>query len=66
LIIKMDDSQTTILEQIRALVAANSRLRFTGQRRQEVYEWVERTLVPHQYAGLRRPDKEFYGSTCHR
>ena len=45
------------LEQIRALVAANSVMRFAGQRRQEVYEWVERTLVRHQYAGLRKPDK---------
>jgi transposase InsO family protein len=53
----MDDSQATNLEQIRALVAANRVVRFAGQRRQEVYEWVERTLVRHEYAGLRRPDK---------
>jgi len=53
----MDDSQATSLEQIRALVAANKVVRFAGQRREEVYQWVERTLVRHQYAGLRRPDK---------
>src|SRR5207302_1756306 len=53
----MDDSHAMSLEQIRALVAANSVMRFAGQRRQEVYEWVERTLVRHQYAGLRKPDK---------
>jgi len=53
----MDDSQATSLEQIRALVAANSVVCFVGQRRQEVYDWVERTLVRHAYAGLRRPDK---------
>lgn len=53
----MDDSQATSLEQIRALVAANHVVRFAGQRRQEVYDWVERTLVRHQYAGLRRPEK---------
>lgn len=53
----MDDSQTTSLEQVRALVAANSAVRFAGQRRQEVYEWVERTLVRHEYAGLHRADK---------
>src|SRR5205807_10596432 len=41
----MDDSHAMSLEQIRALVAANSVMRFAGQRRQEVYEWVERTLV---------------------
>jgi hypothetical protein len=53
----MDDSQATSLEQIRTLVAANSAVRFAGQRRQEVYDWVERTLVRHEYAGLRRADK---------
>jgi transposase InsO family protein len=53
----MDDSQATSLEQIRALVEANRVVRFAGQRREEVYEWVERTLVRHHYAGLRKPDK---------
>jgi len=53
----MDDSNATSLEQIRALVAANSVLRLAGQRREEVYDWVERTLVRHEYAGLPRPDK---------
>jgi transposase InsO family protein len=53
----MDDSQATSLEQIRALVAASGAVRFAGQRREEVYQWVERTLVRHQYASLRRPDK---------
>ena len=36
------------------MVAANSVVRFTGQRRQEVYEWVEKTLVRHQYNTLRK------------
>jgi hypothetical protein len=53
----MDDSQATSLEQIRALVEANRVVRFAGQRREEVYDWVERTLVRHDYAGLRKPDK---------
>lgn len=53
----MDDSHATSLEQIRALVAASSVVRFTGQRRQEVYEWVEQTLARHQYDNLRKPDK---------
>lgn len=53
----MDDSQTTSLEQIRALVSANRAVRFTGLRREEMYQWVERTLVRHEYAGLQRPDK---------
>ena len=45
------------MEQIRAMVAANSVVRFTGQRRAEVYEWVERALVRYEYAGLPRSDK---------
>ena len=53
----MDDSQTTSLEQIRALVDANSAVRFAGQLREEIYAWVEKTLVRHEYAGLRKPDK---------
>ena len=53
----MDDSQTSSLEQIRALVDANSVVRFTGQRREEIYGWVEKTLVRHEYASLRKPDK---------
>jgi hypothetical protein len=57
MIIRMDDSQATTLEQIRALVIANGAVQFAGQRRQEVYEWVERTLVRHEYAGLSRPDR---------
>jgi len=53
----MDDSLATTLEQVRALVAANSLVQFAGQRREEVYDWVERTLVRHQYSSLCRPDK---------
>jgi len=53
----MDDSQATSLEQIRALVAANKVVRFAGQRKEEVYNWVERILVRHEYAAQRRPDK---------
>src|SRR5262245_24954531 len=53
----MDDSQATSLAQIRALVAASGGVRFAGQRREEVYAWVEKTLVRHEYAGLRKPDK---------
>ena len=53
----MDDSQAATLEQIRVLVAANQTMSFTGQGREEVYDWVERTLVRHEYAGLKRPDK---------
>src|SRR5262245_15932476 len=53
----MDDSQATSLEQVRAMVGANSVVQFVGQRREEVYNWVERTLVRHEYASRGRSDK---------
>jgi hypothetical protein len=39
------------LEQIRAFLAGSGEVRFAGQRREEVYGWVEQTVVRHQYAG---------------
>jgi len=62
----MDDSQTTSLEQIRALVNASGTVRFAAQRREEVYERIEKTLVRHEYAGLRKPDKGVHGYTSAR
>jgi transposase InsO family protein len=53
----MDDSATTSLEQIRAFLAASDEVQFSGQRREEVYAWTERTLVRHQYASLERKGK---------
>jgi transposase InsO family protein len=53
----MDDSEATSLEQIRAFLAGSGEVRFAGQQREEVYSWVERTLVRHQYASLDRPGK---------
>jgi hypothetical protein len=57
LIISMDDSEATSLEQIRAFLAGSGEVRFAGQRREEVYAWTERTLVRHQYASLGRREK---------
>jgi transposase InsO family protein len=53
----MDDSEAVSLEQIRAFLAGCAEVRFAGVRRTEVYSWVERTLVRHEYAGLGRGDK---------
>jgi transposase InsO family protein len=57
LIISMDDSEATSLEQIRAFLAGSDPVQFSGQRREEVYVWVEKTLVRLQYASLDRPGK---------
>ena len=53
----MDDTEATSLEQIRAFLAGSDPVQFSGQRREEVYSWVEKTLVRHQYASLGRPGK---------
>jgi hypothetical protein len=55
LILRKDDSQATVLMQIRKLVAASSVVQFVGQERGEFYGWVERTQVRHEYASLRKP-----------
>jgi transposase InsO family protein len=57
LIISMDDTEATSLEQIRAFLAGSGEVRFAGQRREEIYAWVEKTLVRHAYASLERPGK---------
>jgi predicted DNA-binding transcriptional regulator AlpA len=57
LIISMDDSKTASLEQIRAFLAGSGEVQFAGQRREDVYGWVQRTLVQHEYAGLDKPSK---------
>ena len=53
----MDDSEAGSLEQIRAFLAGSGEVRFAGQRREEVYGWVEKTLVRLEYASLNRPGK---------
>ena len=45
------------LEGIRAFLAASEAVEFDGQKREEVYSWVERTLREQDYARLRRPEK---------
>jgi transposase InsO family protein len=57
LIISMDDSGATSLEQIRAFLAGSGEVQFAGVRREEVYSWIERTLVRQEYARLDRPGK---------
>jgi hypothetical protein len=57
LIISMDDTEAVSLEQIRAFLAGSGEVRFAGVRRAEVYAWVERTVVRHEYGGLNRAGK---------
>jgi len=45
------------LEGIRAFLAASEAVEFAGQKREEIYSWVERTLREQDYTRLRRPEK---------
>ena len=45
------------LEGIRAFLAASEPVEFAGQKREEIYSWVERTLREQDYTRLRRPEK---------
>ncbi|MEP7353132.1 MAG: integrase, partial [Acidobacteriota bacterium] len=49
MIISMDDTGANSLEQIRAFLSGSGDVQFAGQKRGEIYAWVERTLVDHQY-----------------
>lgn len=53
----MDDSEATSLEQIRVFLEGSGEVRFTGQRREEVYAWTEQTLIRHRYPALSRREK---------
>lgn len=53
----MDDSEAGSLEQIRAFLGGSGEVRFAGQRREEVYGWVEQTLVRQQYGSLGKSSK---------
>ena len=53
----MDDSERQSLEQIRGLVEASEEVRFHCQCREELYEWVNRTLRRQDYGRLKRGGK---------
>jgi hypothetical protein len=57
LIISMNDSKAASLEQIRAFLAGSAEMQFAARGREEVYGWIERTLVQHEYAGLDKSRK---------
>ena len=53
----MNDTELTSLEQIEAFLAGSVAMEFDGQGREEVYAWMERTLVRHRYGALNRAEK---------
>lgn len=57
MVISMDDSKWMSLDQIQAFLAGSGPVEFAAHGRAEVYGWVERTLVRHEYARLGKADK---------
>jgi hypothetical protein len=53
----MDDTKTASLEQIEAFLAGSAEVQFAAQRREEIYGWIQRTLVQHEYARLDKRGK---------
>jgi len=53
----MDDSKWLSLEEIRAFLAGAEAVEFAAQGRKEVYAWMERVLVRHEYARQGKADK---------
>jgi len=50
--IRMDDAEKLSLEAIGRFVEASEEIRFEAENRQQLYGWVERVLVGHEYARL--------------
>ena len=53
----MQDGERLSLEQIQAFLEASDELRFEASDRRELYDWLGRTLVEQEYAGLARASK---------
>jgi len=53
----MQGGEKLSLEQIQALLRASVEVRFTGHSREEIYEWVGKTLREHDYAQQGREAK---------
>jgi transposase InsO family protein len=57
LIIRMENSEKLGLEQIRAFLEGSGEVHFQAQGRQDVYEWVNRTLRQQNYSEIKRSGK---------
>jgi transposase InsO family protein len=55
--ISMTDTENLALEQIPNFLAANREVGFSGQNREEVYDWMQKVLVERQYFSLRKAER---------
>ena len=53
----MEDGEKLSLEQIRAFLEASHEMRFQAREREDLYEWISRTLRQQDYGRLKREAK---------
>ena len=53
----MNDSPLKTIEELRIFLKSSTLLAFKGQRRSEIYEWVEDTIIKFDYQSLEKKDK---------
>jgi transposase InsO family protein len=54
LTISVHEAEQLSLDQIQAFLKASEGIRFEGKTREQIYDWVEKVLVHHQYQQQRR------------
>jgi transposase InsO family protein len=53
----MNDSQINSIEKIKKFLKSKTKVKFEAQDRNDVYEWVQKTLIKFRYISLKRNDK---------
>ena len=53
----MEDGEKLSLEQIRAFLEASGEVHFEGEKREEIYGWISRTLQVHSYGQQSRGNR---------
>lgn len=56
--ITMNDSPLKTIEELRKFLKSSTLLEFKGLRRNEIYEWIEDTIIKFDYQDLEKKTKE--------
>jgi hypothetical protein len=51
--ISVQEAEKLSLEEIRRFVEASEAIQFAGEKREQVYDWIERVLCEQQYAEIK-------------
>jgi hypothetical protein len=60
--ISVQQAEKLSLEQIRAFLEASEEVHFEGQKREEIYGWISRTLQVHSYGSRAAGSVDCYGA----